>query len=190
MNKKPISWRALFIKRLRVLAFSFGTCFVAHRIYLDHNCLQSDLIALLLYEDKSALTMQSQVRYQKTTKIIFVPKIPEEAKNTIWYSDKDLTQIKHDASRTVRAVWRGKPLKTKTCDRGLEHLRSGAHMEQHRINKDCVITAVLKEQATQRVSGIIDTNKIAGASCRYSRWAKEKALILGASDAVYISSQP
>ena len=84
---------------------------------------------------------------------------------------------------------RGKPLKSKICDRDIDHLQSDTRMDKQRINKDCVITTVLKEQATQRYAMIIDTNNIAGASCHYSRRAKEIALLLGGFDAIYTSSQ-
>ena len=128
--------------------------------------------------------MQSQVHFQKTTKIILVPKICNETNNSVWYSVEDFTQIQHDLARTVGAMRRRKPINKHICYRGLEHLESDAHIEQRRIHRDCVITAVLKEQAMQRASGIIDINKIAEASCYYSRWAKEMASILGDSDTV------
>ena len=133
--------------------------------------------------------MQSQVHFQKITEIALVPKIPKEAKNTIWYSKEDLTRTRYDVARTVSAMRRGKPLETNMCVRGLEHLQSNAQMEYRRLSKALVVTAVLTEQAWQRAAGIIDSDTIAGASCHFSKWAKEMALLLGASDAVYNSSQ-
>ena len=72
--------------------------------------------------------MQLQVHLQKKTKIIPVQKIRKEEKNTFWYSGEDFTQIQCDVARTVWKMQRSKPLMKNMCSRGLEYLKSDAHI--------------------------------------------------------------
>ena len=85
------------------------TCFMAHTtvVFPYHSCLHSDLIALLISDNKSAPEMQYQFCFQIITRIFFMLKIYEEVKNNIWYSNNYLTHIKHDFVRTFSVMQKG-----------------------------------------------------------------------------------
>mmetsp|Transcript_8566 Transcript_8566/g.12221 ORF Transcript_8566/g.12221 Transcript_8566/m.12221 type:complete len:88 (+) Transcript_8566:93-356(+) len=68
------------------------------------------------------------------------------------------------------------------CIRGLENLASPELFEQVKINKDCVYFGVLREQQRQRMLGIHDVEEMRKVSSVASKWARKKALELGAID--------
>eukprot|EP00957_Ditylum_brightwellii_P072197 5488338-Ditylum_brightwellii.AAC.1 len=83
--------------------------------------------------------------------------------------------------KTIRMVQKN----GNTCDRcirGIEHMISPGHLEQVRINRDCVHFGVFKEQHRQRMLGIIDREEIRKVSLTASQWARNKARMQGAVD--------
>ena len=75
--------------------------------------------------------------------------------------------------------------------RGIEHLRSAEHLEQQVINKDCAISVVLAEQRRLAEEGIATADTavvISEAYQQHSRWARQNALLLAASDEAFMRS--
>lgn len=72
------------------------------------------------------------------------------------------------------------------CGRGLEHMRSQAHIDERRINKEAVVHGVLDVQDDHFDAGIIDEEEIARTASATSQCATQIALSLAASDAAYV----
>mmetsp|Transcript_12988 Transcript_12988/g.17455 ORF Transcript_12988/g.17455 Transcript_12988/m.17455 type:complete len:154 (+) Transcript_12988:754-1215(+) len=103
----------------------------------------------------------------------------DDEKAMLWYTNQDKRKIQHSIKKTLKAMQKN----TNTCNRcirGLEHMRSREHLEQTKINTDCVRLGVLKEQQRQKVHGIFDPNELRNISSKASEWAKNKALEQGA----------
>uniref|UniRef100_A0A6U3SC85 Uncharacterized protein n=2 Tax=Ditylum brightwellii TaxID=49249 RepID=A0A6U3SC85_9STRA len=103
----------------------------------------------------------------------------DDEKATLWYTKEDKMRIQHSIKKTLKTMKKN----TNSCNRcirGLEHMRSREHLEQTKINMDCVRLGVLKEQQRQKVHGIFDPNELRYISSKASEWAKNKALEQGA----------
>eukprot|EP00567_Pseudictyota_dubia_P005535 CAMPEP_0197440710 /NCGR_PEP_ID=MMETSP1175-20131217/7138_1 /TAXON_ID=1003142 /ORGANISM="Triceratium dubium, Strain CCMP147" /LENGTH=249 /DNA_ID=CAMNT_0042970859 /DNA_START=89 /DNA_END=838 /DNA_ORIENTATION=+ len=116
----------------------------------------------------------------------------------------DLLRIKQNCGRAVRALRRGEAEgrnrnhnsngddeEEELCFRGLEHMRSQAHLEQRRINRDCNVQAVLFEQQKQwhqkPPSSAEDMDEaVAEASRTTSKWARDLATANGMADAAFV----
>lgn len=115
----------------------------------------------------------------------------EDERGNLWYSPRELHGQMHNMRNTVRHM-RRRALRdpedfgaeeSDVCDRGLEHLRSVANMEQRTINRDCVFRSVSEEQALQRREGSIrDEERLRRASERGSEWSRNEARLLGHQD--------
>lgn len=155
-----------------------------------------------------------RLRFNPQTQIYHIPSVIEEATpselGSMWHGDGDLARAQREMKRTIRTMrkltkesgWephreheaeekRSSSSSSSSsaggkqhCFRGLEHYRSAAHLEQHRINRDCVTEAVLDEQRRQRELGIAAPcpERIAGASRAASEWARRGALAMGEYD--------
>uniref|UniRef100_A0A7S1YY72 Uncharacterized protein n=1 Tax=Trieres chinensis TaxID=1514140 RepID=A0A7S1YY72_TRICV len=134
----------------------------------------------------------SRVTFKGTIKVCFVPSLREMTETEIcstWYSRAEFNHMKKESFATVKTMRtrKGRRLDDcRHCQRGLEHYKSLAHMEQKQINKDCVIAAVLQEQRAQMHKGIKNEEDIRAASCNYSRWAGRLAQEAASSDANYV----
>mmetsp|Transcript_32968 Transcript_32968/g.43936 ORF Transcript_32968/g.43936 Transcript_32968/m.43936 type:complete len:119 (-) Transcript_32968:89-445(-) len=108
----------------------------------------------------------------------------DDEKAMLWYTNQDKRKIQHSIKKTLKAMQKN----TNTCNRcirGLEHMRSPEHLEQKKINLDCVRLGVLKEQQRQQMFGIFDPNELRNISSKASEWAKNNALQQGTIDAMY-----
>eukprot|EP00957_Ditylum_brightwellii_P150906 11490815-Ditylum_brightwellii.AAC.1 len=65
------------------------------------------------------------------------------------------------------------------CIRGLEHMASPEYFEQVQVNRDCVHSAVFREQHRQQMLGINDVEEMREVSASASQWGRNKALELG-----------
>lgn len=134
--------------------------------------------------------MAKRTRFACTTQIFSVESLFDMSEDEVaasFYNKADYRRIRADTKRDVRSMLKGDLGKiTDTCSRGLEHLKSRAHLEQRNINKDCVTNAVFLEQERQRSVGTTDEDEVAEASKACSKWARDLALSNGASDAAYV----
>lgn len=137
---------------------------------------------------------------------------PDETE-ACFHSDQDKRRMQEEFRRDVKYMRRqalradggnynnkdnyGREDEEAVCLRGLEHLHSAAHMEQHKINRDCVVQSVLLAQERERerrtsaaAAGVVEDygrdEAIARASRAASEWAKGKARERGLSDAAYV----
>lgn len=135
----------------------------------------------------------SRVRFNRVAKVMLIPSIAEMSSSEIeasYFSDQEFNEMQADTVRTIRAMRRSQPLKEKKYSaRGLEQLKSPARLEQTKSNRNNVISAVLDEQERQWARGTIEgEEEIAKASRSHSKWAREMALAMGASDAAWVRS--
>lgn len=122
--------------------------------------------------------------------------LPDDVVSSLWMFGPDFDANQQDMIRSVRAMRRGQiddspsnpnPLAT---SRGLEHLLSPAHLEQRKINKDCVSQAVLGEQGRQRAAGNVrDDEGLRSASERASLWSRDLARTVAAEDSTWVEVQ-
>ena len=136
------------------------------------------------------------VRFGSRTKVYLIPSISDYSDKeftAMWMVDEDraaaqagiLGDIK--AMRTAGAGGAGATTDGEGhCSRGLEHMRSAAHMEQRKINKESVMNAVLDAQDAQFEANVINEEDLLEASSRNSRWARENAESMAASDAACV----
>lgn len=117
----------------------------------------------------------------------------DEEFEAMHYKMEDYAVMKKEMSRTVRHMMKnpGRPVKSKYCTRGLEHLQSGTVFAKRRKSKAKVVMSVLAEQERQRgagadflVPGTVDDEAIAYASIEHSRETKEEARSVALSDAI------
>uniref|UniRef100_A0A7S4NH43 Uncharacterized protein n=1 Tax=Odontella aurita TaxID=265563 RepID=A0A7S4NH43_9STRA len=147
-----------------------------------------------------SLQQQQRVNFDEAVKIYLVPihtEFSQEERDALWLGRTDFDVIQAGIRRTVKAIRRQKRHSSRTvghnddeeesvCDRGLEHLRSAAHMEQRKINKDCCVSAVFGEQKRQRSLKCYDDVALAEASMDGSQWARQKAQEEGMRDAAAV----
>ena len=135
--------------------------------------------------------MASQVHFNPVTKIYFVParwQMSDEETNGNRFTNPESKTMTLELKNTLKTIPSGQILREEDglCVRGLEHLQSPAHLEQRKINKDFVNAAVFNEQERQRAGAINNPSEIACAARYNSRWATEKALQMGLSDAMAV----
>lgn len=126
--------------------------------------------------------------------IVSLSEMTEQEFDSSFLTEDDQSRIKIDSNESILAMRRNKAEDDEVCFRGLEHLRSVAHLEQRKINKECVLQAVLSEQERQRTQQQEEdeTNDeeeaLADASRTTSKWSCDLALANGASDAARVRS--
>uniref|UniRef100_A0A7S2DYN1 Uncharacterized protein n=1 Tax=Helicotheca tamesis TaxID=374047 RepID=A0A7S2DYN1_9STRA len=124
---------------------------------------------------------EKDVRYVRN-----LQQISDDEKAYLWSSDKERDDTMHSILKTVRMIqMNGK--KTRRCIRGIEQYIFPEFTEQKKINKDCVLLAVLQEQDRQKTLGIYDPEELRNASKSASEWARNLALKDGAEDAKEVS---
>lgn len=130
------------------------------------------------------------VNFSRRTRVYLVPTL-EEMSNQEFYavygSDEDSRTNQAGVVDSIRNMRLGvrESDDTYTC-RGLEHMRSQAHMDQRKINKDMLFDAVLDEQDRQISEGIVDDEALAEVAARMSQRARDAALALASSDEAYV----
>uniref|UniRef100_A0A7S4K4F7 Uncharacterized protein n=1 Tax=Odontella aurita TaxID=265563 RepID=A0A7S4K4F7_9STRA len=137
--------------------------------------------------------MTKQVNFEECVLLYRIPphtEFSEDERVALWFSPRELGGIRANVRRTVKSMRRreqksasGDNGNNEFCDRGLEHLRSSEHVEQHKINRDCCLAAVLDEQSRQLAMGRCDNETLANASTQGSQWARHKARVEGLRDA-------
>ena len=135
--------------------------------------------------------MTSRIHFNPVTKVYSVParwQMSNGETNAKRFKSSERKRRKLELMETLKAIRAGQILREEDglCARGLEHLQSPTHLEQRNINKDFVNAAVLNEQERQRGERINIPDEIACAARYNSRWATEKALLLGLSDAMVV----
>ena len=128
------------------------------------------------------------MRFANRSKVYLVPALADMTDAEIdrtWTTDEDSKSTQLEIVEAIRAMREGTEHdnEDRVCIRGLEHMRSAAHLEQRKINKECVLRAVLDEQEQQWSTGKDDVEEIANASVHNSKWARESAASLGKADA-------
>jgi len=115
------------------------------------------------------------------------------ASDDSWLADKDYSKILRSVKKMVRSIRENAAIDDDIglTSRGIEHLRSAEHLEQQVINKDCAISVVLSEQRRLAEEGIATADAavvISEAYQQHSRWARQNALLLAASDEAFMRS--
>ncbi len=115
------------------------------------------------------------------------------ASDDSWLTDKDYAKILRSVKKMVRSIREDSAIENDTglTSRGIEHLRSTEHLEQQIINKDCAISVVLSEQRRLADEGIATADAavvISEAYQQHTRWARQNALLLAASDEAFMRS--
>lgn len=140
----------------------------------------------------------ASVDFSSHSEVFPVPHLSDMADVEVsarWMSRRDLEFLQLDAVSTARAMRQGRLDPRTMTPRGLEHLRSAGHLEQRKINKDCVSHAVLGAQRRGRAigdgedSGEDIAEELRAASERASLWAREYALALGKEDAAFVEAE-
>ena len=134
--------------------------------------------------------MSRSVNFSRRTRVYLVPTLEEMSSQefyAVYGSDEDSRTNQAGVVDSIRNMRLGvrESDDTYTC-RGLEHMRSQAHMDQRRINKDMLFDAVLDEQDRQIGEGVIDDEALAEIAARMSQWARDAALALASSDEAYV----
>ena len=107
----------------------------------------------------------------------------------MWVTQADEKASQADVVKNIMRLRQGGPEDhhdEEHCGRGLEHMRSQAHMDQRKIFKDALFDAVLDEQDRQIGEGIVDDEALAEVAARMSQRAKDAALALASSDEAYV----
>ena len=130
------------------------------------------------------------VNFSRRTRVYLVPTLGEMSNQefyAVYGSDEDSRTNQAGVVDSIRNMRLGvrESDDTYTC-RGLEHMRSQAHMDQRRINKDMLFDAVLDEQDRQIGEGVIDDEALAEIAARMSQRARDAALALASSDEAYV----
>ena len=130
------------------------------------------------------------VDFSRRTRVYLVPTLEEMSSQefyAVYGSDEDSRTNQAGVVDSIRNMRLGvrESDDTYTC-RGLEHMRSQAHMDQRRINKDMLFDAVLDEQDRQIGEGVIDDEALAEIAARMSQRARDAALALASSDEAYV----
>ena len=126
-----------------------------------------------------------RIRFANRTKVYLIQalsEISDEEFNATWTTNEDSNNAQAEIAKTVKAMRSGST-DINVCTRGLEHMRSAAHLEKCKNSKDAVLRAVLEEQERQWLAGHDDHEAIANAAAQSSEWARSRALTLGESDA-------
>jgi hypothetical protein len=117
------------------------------------------------------------------------------ASDDSWLTDKDYAKILRSVKKMVRSIREDSAIDDNIglglTSRGIEHLRSTEHLEQQIINKDCAISVVLSEQRRLADEGIATADAavvISEAYQQHTRWARQNALLLAASDEAFMRS--
>ena len=130
------------------------------------------------------------VNFSRRTRVYLVPTLGEMSNQefyAVYGSDEDSRTNQAGVVDSIRNMRLGvrESDDTYTC-RGLEHMRSQAHMDQRKINKDMLFDAVLDEQDRQIGEGIVDEEALAEVAARMSQRARDAALALASSDEAYV----
>lgn len=130
------------------------------------------------------------VNFSRRTRVYLVPTLGELSNQefyAVYGSNEDSRTNQAGVVDSIRNMRLGvrESDDTYTC-RGLEHMRSQAHMNQRKINKDMLFDAVLDEQDRQIGEGIVDEEALAEVAARMSQRARDAALALASSDEAYV----
>eukprot|EP00563_Minutocellus_polymorphus_P011308 CAMPEP_0181074462 /NCGR_PEP_ID=MMETSP1070-20121207/29612_1 /TAXON_ID=265543 /ORGANISM="Minutocellus polymorphus, Strain NH13" /LENGTH=328 /DNA_ID=CAMNT_0023155575 /DNA_START=12 /DNA_END=998 /DNA_ORIENTATION=+ len=134
--------------------------------------------------------MSRIVNFARRTRVYLVPTL-EEMTNQEFYavygSDEDCRINQEGVVGSIRNMRLGvqESDDTYTC-RGLEHMRSQAHMDQRKMNKEMLFDAILDEQDRQISEGIVDGEALAEVAARMSQRTRDAALALASSDEAYV----
>ncbi len=134
----------------------------------------------------------NRLRFANRTKIYLIPTIDElreEEVEAMWVTQADEKASQADVVKNIMRLRRGGPLDhhdEEHCGRGLEHMRSQAHMDQRRANKEAVTHGVLDLQDEHFEADVFDEDALAEVGTSASLWARERALQLAAQDEAYV----
>eukprot|EP00957_Ditylum_brightwellii_P119416 9109888-Ditylum_brightwellii.AAC.1 len=84
---------------------------------------------------------------------------PDYEKVAFWYMNEELIRVWHSIDKTIKMMQETGNA-CKRCIRGLEYIASPEYFEQVKINRDCVYSAVFREQHRQQMLGINDLEEI------------------------------
>ena len=107
----------------------------------------------------------------------------------MWVTQADEKASQADVVKNIMRLRRGGPLDhhdEEHCGRGLEHMRSQAHMDQRRANKEAVTHGVLDLQDEHFEADVFDEAALAEVGASASLWARERAFQLAAQDEAYV----
>ena len=107
----------------------------------------------------------------------------------MWVTQADEKASQADVVKNIMRLRQGGPEDhhdEEHCGRGLEHMRSQAHMDQRRMNKEAVTHGVLDLQDEHFDADVFDEDALAEVATSASRWARERAIQLAAQDEAYV----
>lgn len=133
-----------------------------------------------------------RLRFANRTRIYLIPTIDElrqEEYEAMWVTQADEKDSQADVVKNIMRLRQGVPEDhhdKEHCGRGLEHMRSQAHMDQRRMNKEAVTHGVLDLQDEHFDADVFDGDALAKVAATASRRATERALQLAAQDEAYV----
>ena len=107
----------------------------------------------------------------------------------MWVTQADEKASQADVVKNIMRLRQGGPEDhhdEEHCGRGLEHMRSQAHMDQRRMNKEAVTHGVLDLQDEHFDADVFDEDALAEVAASASRWARELAVQRAAQDEAYV----
>ena len=107
----------------------------------------------------------------------------------MWVTQADEKASQADVVKNIMRLRQGGPEDhhdEEHCGRGLEHMRSQAHMDQRRMNKEAVTNGVLDLQDEHFDADVFDEDALAEVAASASRWARELAVQRAAQDEAYV----
>ena len=134
----------------------------------------------------------NRLRFANRTRIYLIPTIEElrqEEYEAMWVTQADEKASQADVVKNIMRLRQGGPEDhhdEEHCGRGLEHMRSQAHMDQRRMNKEAVTNGVLDLQDEHFDADVFDEDALAEVAASASRWARELAVQRAAQDEAYV----
>ena len=134
----------------------------------------------------------NRLRFANRTRIYLIPTIEElrqEEYEAMWVTQADEKASQADVVKNIMRLRQGGPEDhhdEEHCGRGLEHMRSQAHMDQRRMNKEAVTHGVLDLQDEHFDADVFDEDALAEVAASASRWSRELAVQRVAQDEAYV----
>ena len=134
----------------------------------------------------------NRLRFANRTRIYLIPTIDElrqEEYEAMWVTQADEKASQADVVKNIMRLRQGGPEDhhdEEHCGRGLEHMRSQAHMDQRRMNKEAVTHGVLDLQDEHFDGDVFDEDALAEVAASASRWSRELAVQRAAEDEAYV----
>ena len=137
------------------------------------------------------INQRKKVSFSTVTKVKFISRLSNSVDgeiSRIWYDANDFFLMRRDVKMCSFRFRLGLRDCDNYCERGLEKLKSIEILERCKINNDCVISGVLKEQKRQKSRSINSPNAIAETSQFWSRRTVIEGQKLAESDEIFASS--